>query len=190
MKRRKALLGIAALGAAAAAIPGVKWALLNTDPDLGYLDTTKDLLASIADTIIPKTDSPGASECMVPEFIINMVKNCSDVPTQNKFIDGLERLVSYTNKEYSKTFMECSEDEKLAVLTYFESSDKPWTGIPGKVQKRYLGTPFFPTLKRYCAIGYFSSEGGATKALRYAHIPQKYIACEPYAPGQKAWATF
>jgi hypothetical protein len=190
MKRRKALLGIAALAGVAAAIPGVKWALLNSEPDLDYLDRSKDLLASITDIIIPKTDSPSASECMVPEFIINMVKDCSDVPTQNKFIDGLENLVTYTNKEYSKSFGECSEEQKIAILTHFEASDRPWSGIAGKVQKRYLGTPFFPTLKSYCAIGYFSSEGGATKALRYAHIPSKYNACMPYTPGDKAWATF
>jgi hypothetical protein len=190
MKRRKALLSIAALAGVAAAIPGIKWALLNSEPDLDYLDRSKDLLASIADTIIPKTDSPSASECMVPEFIVNMVKNCSDTPTQNKFVDGLSKLESYTQDKYSKPFGECSEDERVAVLTHFESTDRPWSGIAGKVQRRYLGTPFFLTLKRYCAIGYFTSEGGATKALRYSHIPARYVACEPYSPGQKAWATF
>lgn len=190
MKRRKALIGISALAGVAIAIPGARWAWLNTEPDLEYLDRSKDLLASIADTIIPRTDSPAASECMVHEFIINMVKNCSDLPTQNKFVSGLSKLESYTSDKYSKPFKNCSEGERVAVLTHFEYSDKPWPGIAGKVQKRYLGTPFFLTLKRYCAIGYFSSEGGATKALRYSHIPSKYNACEPYSPGQKAWATF
>ena len=189
MKRRKALIGISALAGIAVAIPGVKWALLNSEPDLDYLDRSKDLLASIADTIIPRTDSPAASECLAHEFIISMVKNCSDVPTQNKFVDGLAKLESYTTGKYSKPFVECSDEQKLAVLTYFEAEDRPWSGIAGKVQKRYLGTPFFPTLKRYCAKGYFSSEGGATKALRYSHIPSKYNACVQYTPGEKAWAT-
>jgi hypothetical protein len=38
-------------------------------------------------------------------------------------------------------------------------------------------------------LGYYTSEIGATKALKYVHIPGKYEACIPLQPGQKAWAT-
>ena len=48
---------------------------------------------------------------------------------------------------------------------------------------------FFPMLKQLTLWGYFTSEPGATKALRYNPIPGKYIGCVPYEPGDKAWAT-
>src|ERR1700676_5385930 len=35
----------------------------------------------------------------------------------------------------------------------------------------------------------FTSEPGATKALRYIAVPGKYEGCIPYKKGDKAWAT-
>ena len=38
-------------------------------------------------------------------------------------------------------------------------------------------------------VGYFTSEPGATKALRYVAVPGRYEGCIPYKKGDKAWAT-
>jgi len=43
-------------------------------------------------------------------------------------------------------------------------------------------------LKQLTIWGYFTSEVGATKALRYNPIPGRYDACIDYKPGDKAWA--
>jgi len=37
--------------------------------------------------------------------------------------------------------------------------------------------------------GYFTSEIGATKALRYVAVPGKFDGSYPYKKGDKAWAT-
>jgi hypothetical protein len=125
----------------------------------------------------------------VHDFIIKMIKECTDIVTQNKFLEGLHDVESFTQSEYGKSFPECSGDEREQILKNFEERARPWPGLIGKVQKKYLGGPFFVTLKRYSVIGYCTSEGGATQALRYSHVPANYIACEPYTPGEKAWAT-
>jgi len=44
-------------------------------------------------------------------------------------------------------------------------------------------------MKELTIWGYFSSEPGATKALRYIAVPGHYDGCIPYKKGDKAWAT-
>jgi len=156
---------------------------------LGYLMRSKALLAALADTIIPKTDSPSASECGVHEFIIGMIQNCTETKTQNTFIAGLKELKEYTTSRFGKTFNECDQINRIAILQHFAQRDEQGAGKIAKIQTFFLGRPFFATLKEYCITGYFTSEGGATQALRYSHVPTAYIACEPYTMGEKAWAT-
>ena len=191
MKRRKALLGISLLtGGAILSYLGFKWIRLNSAADLDYLKASKKMLASLVDVIIPKTDSPSASECNVHEFIIKMVTDCTEVNEQNNFVLGLKALEDYCLSKVGKSFLTCSDQEKIQVLTYFENKDKPQPGSIGKIQRKFMGKSFFATLREYSVIGYFSSEQGAKQALQYSHIPGRYSACEPYTQGGKAWATF
>jgi hypothetical protein len=44
-------------------------------------------------------------------------------------------------------------------------------------------------IKQLTILGYFTSETGATKALRYEAVPGKYDGAYPYKKGDKAWAT-
>jgi hypothetical protein len=44
-------------------------------------------------------------------------------------------------------------------------------------------------MKQLTVWGYFTSEAGATKALRYVPVPGRYEGCIPYTKGEKAWAT-
>jgi hypothetical protein len=47
---------------------------------------------------------------------------------------------------------------------------------------------YFGMMKQLTLLGYFSSEIGATQALRYVAIPGKYEGCVPYKKGDRAWA--
>jgi hypothetical protein len=47
----------------------------------------------------------------------------------------------------------------------------------------------FGMMKQLTVWGYFTSEVGATKALRYVAVPTRYEGCIPYKKGDKAWAT-
>jgi len=48
---------------------------------------------------------------------------------------------------------------------------------------------YFRMMKELTLWGYFTSEVGATKALRYVAVPGRYEGCIPYKKGDKAWAT-
>jgi hypothetical protein len=47
---------------------------------------------------------------------------------------------------------------------------------------------YFTMIKELTLTGFFTSEVGATKALRYVAIPGRYEGCVPYTKGDKAWA--
>jgi hypothetical protein len=190
MKRRKALKGISLLAVGLASYTGFRWFKLNTTPDFDELIENKQLIATLADTIIPKTALPSASECQVADFIIKMVLENTDSRTQNNFMAGLADLQAKTQSTYGKSFVACSLSEQKELMLYIADKGKLEPGIIGKVKKRVLGKSFFNVLREYTAIGYCTSELGATAALRYSLVPSNYISCQLYQPGEKAWATY
>ena len=190
MKRRKVIgLLLLAGGGTATGLGGLKWWQLNHTPDKAYLDGKLNLLSALAETIIPKTDTPGAKEAGVGQYLIDMVTDCTDKKTQNKFIDGLKDLEQYTQDKYNKFYETCTVEEQHQVMKHFQEKGKPYNGIIGKAQNKFLGKSFFTTLKEYTVTGYCTSQIGATQGLAYLAVPGPYIGCTSLQKGQKTWAT-
>jgi hypothetical protein len=49
-------------------------------------------------------------------------------------------------------------------------------------------THYFRMMKELACLGYFTSEIGYTKAMRYMESPGKFDPCVPYTKGEPAWA--
>ena len=47
---------------------------------------------------------------------------------------------------------------------------------------------YFRMMKELALLGYFTSEIGYTKAMRYVESPGRFDPCLPYTPGEPAWA--
>ena len=190
MNRRKAILRIslAGLGIAAAGTAYKWWDLVKT-PDFSYLQSNRDLLAALCETIIPATDSPGARDTGTQDFIIKMIRDCTPRKEQNNFIHGLRDMQNFCQSKYGLPYQRCSHDQQTAALTHFEEKSKPYNGKLGKVELRLTGRPFFVILKDYTIQGYCTSQQGATMGLNYVYIPGSFKSCIPLEPGQKAWAT-
>jgi hypothetical protein len=191
MNRRKAIgrivLGVAATGAI---FSGYKWYDWHKTPDIGWLEQQRDTLAALAETILPATpDAPGAKEAGVADYILIMIRDCTDRMSANKFIDGVRALDGHCRSAYGRPFASCSPDQQIKVMKEFEESGRPSKGLLGKAENKYLGRSFYTTLKQYTVQGYCTSQLGATKGLRYVLVPGSYQGCIPKLPGQKAWAT-
>jgi hypothetical protein len=190
MKRRQAIGRILlAGGATVAAYSGYQWFELTKKPDLPFLLSRKALLAELAETIIPATDTPGARDAGVVDFMIPILMFCTDSKTLNHFVRGLQDLEAHTLSRYQKDFLHCSVKEKEEVLHYFEEQAQPMNQLWGKVKNKFWGKTFFDMLKDCTVISYCNSETGATQSLRYIPVPGKYLSCIPLEPGQKSWAT-
>jgi hypothetical protein len=190
MHRRTAVKRLSLLaGGALLSLGGIKYYQLYKAPDLSLLDKYRALLGDLSDTIIPATDSPGAKEAGVGDFVIKMVRECTDRKSQNNFITGLKDLAGYAESKYGKPYGQCTLEERTVILAHFEKTGKPFSGWMGKADSKVEGDSFFVTLKNYVVLGYCTSKPGATQALRYDFIPQKYTGVVKLAPGQRAWAT-
>lgn len=190
MNRRtsvKGILGISFLSVSSFSI--YKWINLNRQINLSSLISYRSLISELADTIIPKTDTPGAKEAGVENYIINVLLDCANKREQNKFLNGLLDVEEYSDNIFGKSFIKCSSEEKIAILTHFEKKDKFSISILNKINNKFLGKPFFSQLKSLTIEGYCTSEIGATQALAYDFIPGAYKACISLNIHQKSWAT-
>jgi hypothetical protein len=190
MKRRKAIGTLLLAGSAVAlGVGGYEWYSLTKDPDRNYLLGKKSLLAELADTIIPTTDTAGAKEAGAVEFMMPLLTECTDTKTLNRFISGLKDLETYTRSRYHRDFTGCSTEEKESVLSHLEKQSRPVNSLLEKVENKYTGRSFFETLKTYAVHGYCISEKGASLGMRYIAVPGKYLSCIPLEPDQTGWAT-
>jgi hypothetical protein len=190
MKRKKAIGTILlAGGATVVGFSGYEWYTLTKIPDKNYLLGKKSLLAELADTIIPATDTPGAKDAGAVEYMLPMLNECTDNKTLNRFIKGLQDLEEYTQSKYHREFSACSPEEKEAVLSWAEQKSKLSSSLLKKIKSRFTGRPFFEMLKTYTLYGYCISEKGASLGMHYIAVPGKYLSCIQLEPNQTSWAT-
>ena len=187
MDRRKALQNITLLVGAGAlagtmALPGCKSAPKKAE-DLSQEDTIA-FMDEIAETIIPKTDTPGAKEAAVGAFMAVMVQDTYTKEDQQRFIDGLNKINQASENEFKKEFMNLTAEQRTALLTKIDKEAGEYN------TNREEGSPphYFTYFKDLTVLGYFTSEPGATKALRYVSVPGRFEGCIDYKQGDKAWA--
>lgn len=190
MKRRKAIGSILLVGSATViGFGGYEWYTLTKNPDKNYLLSKKSLLADLAETIIPATDTPGAKEAGAIECMMRLLMECTDTKTLNRFVEGLQDFENYTYSRYHREFMNCNNGEKEAILQYCDQKSQSTHGLLGKAKDKYTGRVFFEILKKYSVYGYCISEKGASLGMHYIAVPGKYLSCIPMDQNQKAWAT-
>ncbi|WEK36818.1 MAG: gluconate 2-dehydrogenase subunit 3 family protein [Candidatus Pseudobacter hemicellulosilyticus] len=146
--------------------------------DIAYLD-------EVAETIIPTTNTPGAKAANVGAFMSIMVKDCYDEANQKIFIEGMGKLNDASEKANKTRFTEATPEQRKALLITIDKEAKDYT----KNKKKEDPAHYFTQLKQLTLLGYFTSEIGATQALRYVPIPGRYDGEMPYKKGDKAWAT-
>lgn len=171
-----------------------------THDQVAYLD-------EVAETILPKTGSPGAKEAGVGAFMAVMVRDCYTPADQKIFIKGLDQLEDACEKMNGKGFMKCSPAERTKLLIQLDNENKTYTDVERKrlEEQRRIGLPktnlyeennkitetrhYFRMMKELTLLGFFTSEKGATQALRHIESPGHYDGALPYKKGDRAWAT-
>lgn len=141
-------------------------------------------LDEIAETIIPATNTPGAKAAKVGEFMQVMVTDCYEEKDQQIFSEGLIKVDEASKSKYSKAFMEITAEERTALFNEINKELKAYNDN----KKEGDANHYFAMMKQLTLLGYFTSEIGATQALRYEAVPGRYEGCIPYQKGDRAWA--
>lgn len=142
-------------------------------------------LDEVGDTIIPTTpDSPGAKAAKIGDFMKSIVNDCYEPKDQTIFLNGIQTLNETTKAKYQKEFLDLTDAEKKEFLIEIDAA--------AKAHEEELepegDSHYFTMMKQLTLWGYFSSEIGATQALRYVEVPGRYDGNYPYKKGDKAWA--
>lgn len=190
MNRKKFIGTLALIGIGSfASYYGFKISKSKGEPDIDFLEKNKELIAELSEMIIPKTNSPGAKESNVYEYIIFAIKKSNDNTYKNNFINGLKDVQSYSKSKFDKSFINLDKNQKNDVMIFFQENGKNYSGSLGKVRNKILGKSFFSILKETTSIGYCTSKLGAKEGLAYQYVPTHFIGCTNYINGQKSWAT-
>ncbi|WP_080241267.1 gluconate 2-dehydrogenase subunit 3 family protein [Spirosoma rigui] len=169
MERRSALITLAGAVAGLVSLPAWAsgWSAETTRPTRTLLSAAQsDLLADIVETIIPKTDTPGAKELNVHQFIEKVVADCSDKATQDTFAKGLTAVNDQARKA-GKDFGDLDPAQRMALLTQMSQSTEP-------AQKDFYGL-----VKNMTIRGYMTSEYVMTNLTNFQFIPGHYYGCVP-----------
>jgi Gluconate 2-dehydrogenase subunit 3 len=127
----------------------------------------ENLLAEIVETIIPKTDTPGAKELNIHQFTTKMVADCYDKKSQETFAKGFDLVDAAAKKDFLKPFVECDAKQKLAVLNKMSNSEN--SDEKG----------FVRLVKNLTIQGYLNSEYVMTNLRIYEFAPARYHGCVP-----------
>jgi hypothetical protein len=113
-----------------------------------------------------------------------MVRDCYDDKDQRTFREGMGKLNDASNKRFDKIFMQITPQQRHELLVDIDKEQKDYT----TKKKEEDNAHYFRLMKELTLLGYFTSEIGATQALRYVESPGKYEGCIPYKKGDRAWA--
>src|SRR5437016_3166459 len=149
-----------------------------TGPDVALLD-------EVADTILPETKTPGAKAAGVGPFMARMVTDCYAPSDQKIFRDGMRKLDEASRKAGSASFVAATPAARLALLESVDREQKSYMDA----KKNDDPAHYFRMMKELALLGYFTSEIGYTKAMRYVEAPGRYDPCVPYKPGETTWAA-
>jgi hypothetical protein len=191
--RREALRKTALLMGAAVSVSAIAGILngCKSAPDLTYKpvffnEDQARLVSELAEIILPKTDTPGAKEVGVPNFIDKMLKECYKQEDQDRFLAGLTAFDEDAKKTFGDSFIYCKPEDQVTL-----TKTALGAAIDEKKEKPDAKRPFILMAKELTMLGYFTSEPGATKVLQYEAVPGKFNGCIPLseAGNGKTWAT-
>jgi len=175
MERRDLLRALAS-AAALSVLPNEKalaaWSRLATGTATtnGLSDAQMALVRAMADTIIPRTDTPSATDVGVHRFVEVIVSEYAKDEDRTKFLAGLDAIDARARTESSAVFAELSPEARGKMIESLESGSRDVD--PAQTYWR---------LKGLVVHGYFTSEPVMKDVLKVVVMPGKFEGAAPVA---------
>jgi hypothetical protein len=229
--RRRALLQVATLlggSASALALGGLLTACGDGEKQgdagagVSFSSDQRAMIASIVDLVIPGSDTPGAREVGVPEFVEIVWREGLSPADRKSFLAGLGEVDERARRAHGRSYLRCTPEQQRALISDLDAETfrpappparrggdlrefvEPGAGDSplspelqadtvrwrwGETRSAGPDAPFWRTLKRLTLVGYYTSEIGATKELRYQAVPGRFDGCTTLASVGRAWAV-
>ena len=149
-------------------------------------------VSTMADLIIPRTNTPGAVDARVPEFIDLILSDWSDDRSRASFLRGLAAVDELSRESLGKDFVGSSPAQQAELLRLLgEGMARDGQKIAENPRGSRGGLPephgnFYFTFRQLVLTGYFTSEVGAEQQLHFQVIPEHLDACAALAKEKSA----
>lgn len=186
MNRRDALKNSALLSAYAFSVGTVAAILSGCNPDTpvgaavwkpSFMSSEQnEMCIKLIDIILPKTDTPGASDVGVHMFIDELMATHSKEEEKTDFIAGINKAIS------------AKPEDMTVYMTQIAKEAKDNDTAKSKDVDDYKSREFFTQLRSLTLLGYYSSVEIGTEVLKYDPVPGPFIGCYPLEKtGGRAW---
>ena len=127
------------------------------------------LVARMADAILPRTDTPGALDVQVPEFIDHILTDWATVPERNAFKAGVEAIEHRARESGGARFTELADDRRNTLLRELDAQRGAGSGAGHA----------FGRIKSLTVYGYFTSPVVQRDVLKTQMAFATYTPCAP-----------
>ncbi|MDZ7632215.1 MAG: gluconate 2-dehydrogenase subunit 3 family protein [Gemmatimonadaceae bacterium] len=161
------------------------------------------LVAAVAEVILPATDTPGARDVGVSQFVDRMLADHHPAEVRAQFTRGLARLDARAAAGHGAPFVRCTAAQQFALIDTLDAEvfGARTTGADASSPAAVAATDSTPaayvadadlhacyrTLKELTLVGYYTSEAGATRELRVNPMG-RWRADVPYTQLGTSWA--
>ncbi len=129
-----------------------------------------ELVAELCDLIIPRTDTPGATDVGVPAFVERLLAWWDTTAERDRFLAGLADLETRARGLGVARFADLSAERKLELLT---ALDRATSRAAGSAEQAWA------RLKQLTVYGYFTSRRVQEEVLHSVIIPGRFDGCVP-----------
>jgi len=172
---RRDLLRTLALAAAACALPreavaSDRWAEVARTARRSLTPQHRALVGTVADIILPRTDTPSATDVGVTDFVEVMVEAYYDPTERTAFVDGLDAIDALAQRSTGRTFVTLD----LATQTHLVEQLDRVTTRTTPAERTY------GRLKGLVMHGWYTSERVQREVLQTQIIPGRFDGAAPH----------
>lgn len=152
---------------------------------VAYNPQQREIAHRLADLIIPPTDTPGALQAGVGEFIDYVVSRWYHKGERARFLAGLDQLQRQARVQFGSNFVELPASQQAQLL-----SDAAASQANESASAQAFGEgSFFTQIKELTVVGYYTSEIGSTQELNYLPMPGSYDGHYKFAQVGRQWSS-
>jgi hypothetical protein len=141
------------------------------------------------DTILPKTDTPGALDVKADIFLDLVFAKTYDKKAQENVAAEIDTFNANCKSDHGKVFADLSSEDKKVVLQKAESETGKFNpGVWGTAVGKQEPIGFYRSLKSMTIWAYFSSEEIGLNYLSYDPVPGEYKGCIPLSDVGNTWS--
>lgn len=169
--------------------PMMDWPAYAERGGASFSDPQRQTVTAMVDLILPRTDTPGAVDAGVPNFIELIYGDWMTSEERTAFLSGLAEVEALSEGQNGAPFTVAEADDRIAVLEGLEDAakDHPWYQLGGPAAYE-SEAPFIALFKELTVVGFFMSELGSTEVLRFNHFPGYFEGDIALDPDESSWA--